>query len=135
MELALALEVDAENTDVGDLLLRNGQLVFTSELADEVAQRLLVRLNFWRGEWFLNLLAGTPYLEAVIGKGIPDRVIRGVFSAVVLGCAGVAALDSLTIGYETPRRLVLRFVARLEDGTTFRSTEYGPFVVNYARIT
>jgi hypothetical protein len=134
VELALALEADAENPDVGDLLLLNGQVIFTSVLADEVAQRLLVRFNFWRGEWFLNLLAGTPYIEAILGKGIPDRVVRSVFTAVVVGCAGVAALDSMTIAREHPRRLVVEFTARLEDGSTFRSTEYGPFVVTYARI-
>lgn len=134
MELALVLEADDENLDVGDLRLVNGQLVFTDTLADEVAQRLLVMLNFFRGEWFLNLDAGTPYLEAVIGKGIPARVIRGVFTRVVTLCKGVAAVDKLEFTTTPERRLELEFVARLEDGSVFRSTQYGPFVVNYASL-
>jgi hypothetical protein len=135
VELALSLGVDDENPDVGDLRLVYGQLVFTDTLADEVAQRILVMLNFFRGEWFLNLDAGTPYLEAVIGKGIPASVIRNVFTRVILACPGVAAVDKLEFTTTATRTLELEFVARLEDGATFRSTNYGPFVVKNASLT
>ena len=132
MELALCLTTDADNPVQGDLLLTNGDLVFTSDLGQEVAQRLRVRFNFWRKEWFLNLNAGTPYLEAVFEKGVPDNTIRAVFTQIILGTKGVSAVDSLDFVFDSERLMILTFVCRLEDGTRFSSNTYGPFVVSIA---
>lgn len=43
--------------------------VLTSDLAKEVAQRLTVAFNFFRGEWFLDTREGLPYYEEIIKKG------------------------------------------------------------------
>lgn len=136
MELALVLpgQESPENPIVGDLRLSGRKLVFTRVLAEEVAQRFLVRLNFWRTEWFLSLNAGTPYLEAVFEKGVSESTIRSVFSQLLLGTAGVAAVDSMDLTIDRATRVLdLRFVARLQDGTTFRSQRYGPFVIDLGR--
>ena len=132
MELALCLTTDADNPVQGDLPLVNGDLVFTSDLSAEVAQRLRVRFNFWRKEWFLNLNAGTPYLEAVFEKGVPDNTIRAVFTSIILGTKGISAVDSLGFVIDSDRLMTLEFVCRLQDGTRFRSNTYGPFVVSIA---
>lgn len=130
MELAISLDVDAENPNPGDLRLKHGNLVWTTDLGEEVAQRLIVRFNFWKTEWFANLDAGTPWLQAIFDKAVPDRVVRAVLSAVIATTEGVAAIDSLTFT-TTDRVLDVQFTARLQDGTAFRSTEYGPFVVRF----
>lgn len=132
MELALTLVTDGDNPVQGDLRLVNGNLYFTTDLGEEVAQRLRVRFNFWRTEWFLNLNAGTPYLEAVFEKGVPDNTIRAVFTQIILGTQGVSALDSLEFSVDSDREMSLTFVCRLQDGSTFRSVAYGPFVVSIA---
>ena len=130
--MALCLVSDVDNPIVGDLRLVDGTLKFTSDLGEEVAQRLLVRLNFWRTEWFLNLAAGTPYLDAVFEKGVPDNTIRAVFTAIVAGTKGVVAVDSLDFSVDSDRQMTLNFACRLEDNTVFRSNRYGPFVVSIA---
>jgi hypothetical protein len=130
MELALALSEDADNPIVGDLRLRNGQLVWTSVLAEEVAQRLLVRFNFWRTEWFANLNAGMPWLSEIFEVGVDESVMRGFFTSLITGTQGVAALDYLNLTTDTESRaLSLDFRARLQDGSTFISRRFGPFVV------
>lgn len=129
MELALTLREDDENPIVGDLRLERGTLVFTRNLAEEVAQRILVRLNFWRTEWFLNLNAGTPYLTAVFEKGVPESTVRAVFTAIIQTTQGVASVDELSYTVDETRTMELRFTARLADGTAFKSTSYGPFVI------
>lgn len=134
IELAITLQATPENPIVGDLRLDARSLVFTSVLADEVAQRFRVRLNFWRGEWFLNLEAGTPYLEAIFEKGVPDSQARSVFAQLLLGTEGVASVDSMELERDAEHRILdLRFVARLKDGTTFRSKSYGPFVIDLGK--
>ncbi len=129
MELKTTGTTSIENPILDDLYLDGGRLVFTSDLGAEVAQRLRVRFNFWRTEWFLNLDAGTPYLEVIFEKGVSDNAIRSVFSQIILGTKGVAALDALDFTTEN-RQLSLTFVCRLVNSTTFRSTSYGPFVIS-----
>lgn len=123
------LREDADNPIVGDLRLVNGTFKFTKDLGEEVAQRIMVRLNFWRSEWFLNLNAGTPYLTAVFEKGVPSSTIRAVFTAIIATTKGVASVDELSYTVDETRTMDLRFRARLADGSTFVSTSYGPFVV------
>lgn len=130
MELGVTTIASLVNPDTGDLALDDAGLeVVHTSLADEVAQRLTVRLKFFRGEWFLNLLEGTPYYERVLTKGVSDRVIQAVFGGVIRGTQGVSSLTSLTYSLGSDRVLTLSFVAKLEDGTTFSTSDYPPFVV------
>jgi hypothetical protein len=130
MELAVALTATDVNPDVGDLALDDaGSEVIHTQLSYEVAQRLTVRLKFFRGEWFANLLAGTPYFESILGKA-SDETVRAVFEEVILGTEGVAALISFSSTRDrSARTLSVAFTARLVDGTVFDSTSYAPFVV------
>jgi len=131
MELGVATTADFLNPDVGDLALNvNALEVVRTVLADEVSQRLHVRLNFFKGEWFANLDAGTPYYQNILVKGPTDLVIRTVFTNVVQGTEGVRVVESLTYQLnKSTRELTLQFKARLEDGTIFESTDFAPFVV------
>lgn len=131
MELGITLTTSLTNPDVGDLELTDAGLeVSRTALAAEVAQRLTVRLNFFKGEWFLSLEEGTPWYQLLFTKAPPDRIIRAVFGSVIRGTEGVADLVSLSYSISRTRQLSLSFTARLEDGTLFRSTDYTPFVVS-----
>jgi hypothetical protein len=134
MELACVTTTDLNNPDVGDLRLSDlGDIVLLTALAAEVSQRLTVRLNFFRGEWFLDQREGTPYYETILVKSPSDRIIRAVFGQVIRGTEGVAALEkfSYVINSRT-RSLSINFQAKLVDGSTLRSTDFQPFVVVYA---
>ena len=129
-ELAVTTTVSLVNPDLGDLALDDAGLeVVHTSLADEVHQRLNVRLRFFKGEWFLNLLEGTPYYQQILVKAPSDRVIRAVFGTVVTGTEGVASLTSLTYSVNSARQLTLAFEAKLLDGSTYSTQTYGAFVV------
>jgi hypothetical protein len=130
VERALVLSADGDNPDVGDLYLAFGRTtVLTSDLAYEVAQRIRVRFNLFKGELFTDLNVGVPYLGVLFEKAVPDRTIRSVLGQIIAGTEGVAALDSLEYTIDSTRLLSVVFSARLQDGTTFRSSTYGPFVI------
>lgn len=134
MELAVTTTVSVTNPDVGDLFLsETGDAVLLTELAQEVAQRLTVRLNFFRGEWFLDTREGTPYYETILVKSPSDRIIRSVFGQVIRGTQGVASLEKFSYRIDSrARTLSLTFQARLNDGSTLRSTDFQPFTVVYS---
>lgn len=128
-ELALTLVEDDTNPIVGDLRIVNGALHFTRDLGEEVAQRIMVRFNFWLGEYFLNLNAGTPYLTAIFEKGVPDNTIRSVLTQIIATTKGVASVDELSYTVDERRTMDVRFKARLANGATLTSGRYGPFVI------
>lgn len=131
MEFSVVLQPTQLNPDIGDLALSDaGSEVLTTLLSEEVAQRLTVKLNFFKGEWFVNLFAGTPYFQQILGKAA-DSTIRSVMSSIISETEGVASLSSLEVTRDRAARTVaIKFVAVLEDGTTFVSSEYAPFVVS-----
>ncbi len=63
----------------GDMTFGGGQNDFHRNVPDGVAQAVMTRLRLWRGEWFADNTAGTPWLTHVLGERtseIRDAVIR-----------------------------------------------------------
>ncbi|MCK4718809.1 MAG: hypothetical protein KAT70_09085 [Thermoplasmata archaeon] len=132
MELKLTPSIDADNPVEGDLQLEGGNLVWTTDLATEVAQRLRVRFRFFLGEWFLDTREGIPYADEILRKNPKGQTIRAIFTNAITTTQGVAFLERLDFTLDrSVRELVLSFVARLEDGSTFRSSQFGPFIVEF----
>lgn len=120
-----------------DLAIVDGNLVWEPflgkqnvGLAESVAQRLRVRFQWVKGEWFLDKRQGIPYLEEVFLKAPNLQLIRSLFSGVLRSTEGVADIDSLELTTNRhTRELLLSFTVRLNDGTVLRSTDYPPFLV------
>ena len=130
VELACVIAVDAENPTEGDLRLSGGNLVWLTDLSAEVAQRLTVRLNFFKGEWWYDQNQGTPYYQQILVKDPDISVLRAVFSRIVLDTPGVATITRLDVAEpDANREVAVTFEARLTDGTRFRSQDFPPFIV------
>lgn len=101
-----------------DLDITNEQM-YIVEGDDAIVQHLLVRLRFFKGEWFLNPLLGMPYYDTVLVKN-PDLVaIRGIFREAILTTPGILSIDSLNMSLDTPTRtLTVEFTALKDDGGT-----------------
>lgn len=130
MELAAAFTLDVENPIAGDMRLSGGNVVWLTDLASEVDQRLRSRLQFVRGEWFLDRRKGFPYFQVVFVKDPDLKVIRSLYSKTIRTTQGVAAINTLNLALSTAeRKLALDFSLRLSDGTTFLSRDYPPFIL------
>lgn len=111
----LALDAD------GDLDVATG---LTRGLA-AVVQGCRVRLSMFRGEWFLDLSAGVPYLprdgvseaEAILGQRFNDTKARAAFRQALLATPGVVAVLQLDLDFQTgERRLTATWRVRTEFG-------------------
>lgn len=59
---------------------------FLANSPEAVGQAVLTRLKLWRGEWFLDVTEGTPYLQDILGHNTNyDLEIQ----ARILGTPGV----------------------------------------------
>jgi hypothetical protein len=125
MELGVCLTTDVENPVVGDMLLSYGDVVTHTNLLAETRQRITVRLNFFLGEYFLNLNEGMPWLD-ILGQKDVEPEFRAALSECIQGTEGVATLLTLTITEGDKRAWAADFTAQLIDGTV---ASFGPFVV------
>lgn len=64
----------------GDMQFGHGAADFLVDSSAAVAQAIYTRLMLWQGEYWLDLLAGTPWYQQILGKprgpGAPDAAIR-----------------------------------------------------------
>jgi hypothetical protein len=95
---------------------------------DAVVQGIKVRLKTFRGEWFLNLDHGIPYLErdgvseaeALLGQKFSEPKARSAFRPAILACPGVQEIVSLSITFDSATRtMTVEFSVRTEFGDSF----------------
>lgn len=80
----------------GDLSISRGDLVLVTG-ATAIVQAVAIELQFYQGEWFLDLSAGVPYFQEVLVKNPAVEVLQTVFRDVILSVPGVSALTSLNL--------------------------------------
>lgn len=127
--LRLAMAVDANNPIVGDIYLdANGHTRMTATLREEVQQLLWQRFSFFKGEWFLDPLAGVPWFQSILGVKNSDDIVAGILSRVITSCPGVAKINAFALN-RTGRAAAPTFSCTLADGVVLTSADFPPFVL------
>lgn len=72
----------------GDYTL-GGRQAFLINSPETIAQAVLTRLRLWRGEWFVDVRDGTPYLQEILGKRQLGRNPDAAIRERILGTEGV----------------------------------------------
>lgn len=103
VDLALVTEVDAENPVLGDLRVSGGRVELV-EGAEATEQEVRCRLRWWRGEWFLDLEDGTPYIGQLLGKGVSDETIRTMLRREILKVPDVERVESVEVDTDRATR-------------------------------
>lgn len=108
-DIALDLSTGELDVSTGGLRLTRG--------AEAVAQAVFIRLRFFKGEWFLDEDAGTPFYEHILVKAPQADLIRAAFRDRILETPGVSDVPSLTLDYDGPTRsLEVSFTATTDFG-------------------
>ena len=111
----------------------NMVLVASNSIAETV-QELNCRFGFGKGEWFLDLQQGFPYLQSIFVKNPDIRAIAQLFRSMMLATPGVAAVLSLPIALNAATRL-LTWSTQIRHATgNYITGGYGkPFIVQNAQ--
>ena len=111
--------------DDNDIHFTNYGLTFTSNIQDEILQRVKIRLRFFQGEWFLNTAHGVPYYQSIIGqKPINLNIINDIFINEIKDVEGIISVQESTLDYDaTKRKLLFTFIASTEDGNIEETIE------------
>ena len=77
-----------------DLLVEAGQLA-TIGKSEEVAQRVLLRLQRTLGEWFLNTQVGLPWYTQILGSR-DEQTATLLIRKEILATAGVSGIEAFS---------------------------------------
>lgn len=96
----------------------NGDLVFALiEGIEATRQRITQRLHFWRGEHFLDRLAGVPWREVVGQRPANAEIAAQVLTAAISGVEGVTRVREVQVEIErTTRHATYRATVDTTDG-------------------
>lgn len=105
----------------GDFVFGQGSTEFLVNTPETVGQAVLTRLKLVRGEWFLDLGAGTPWRTEILGENTQDTYDIALREAI-LDTEGVVQIDSYASVLDGNTR-ELRVVAEI-------TTVYGRITLN-----
>lgn len=109
------IDYDLSNDDAR---VAAGDVVMIEE-PQATRQRLEQKFKLWRGEWFLNVNAGFPWLDDVLGQRPRPEVLRSLVHDLVTNDPGVRSMNNLTLAFEgVNRQLRITFDATLTSGVT-----------------
>lgn len=123
-ESLFSLEEGETSSDLGvDFLLEDGDIVFGEDIqmvsgVEAVAQMVRIRLQMFKGEWFLDANLGMPWFDEILGYTYNETLTRKRVRDLILGTEGVIELVSLELSFESStRELTITWTATAEDGT------------------
>ena len=99
---------DLKLDNAGDLEWdgRNLTVLSTSDNADLLRQRILIRLKTIRGEYFLDTNIGMPYLEDFFATRPTEGLIRSTIQQALLSTPGVVSVDEITVDFDNINRVI-----------------------------
>ncbi len=111
------------NETTGDIDLTNNLVRLTVSDAEEVRQKVEIRLRTFKGEWFMNINAGVPYFQSLLKKGVSKSLIDTQIKTVTLATVGVIAIASFDS--------VIDLRQRTYTTTMTVTTSEGPVVIEF----
>lgn len=100
----------------GDIKLINGDASVTEIGADDLAQRLQIRLKTFQGEWFMDTDLGIDWWGKVFGKNRSKTAVDAIIQAAILQEPDVLQIVDYTSSISTDRVFSCSFRIRTENG-------------------
>jgi len=109
------------NSETGDVLLSTTATittpVFTTTTSENLAQRLKIRLQTFKGEWFLDGTIGIDYFNQIAGKNRSKAAVDAIIQAEILQEQEVLQITAYSsVIDKTTRKITIQFTVRTVDG-------------------
>ena len=113
-----------------DLKFVDNDLVVTEVESESLAQRLIIKLKTFQGEWYLDERVGIPYFQSILGKNRSKETIDAIFKRAITEEPEVQALNSYRSILDTKNRIfTVSFSVQSsnEDEPTFVEFDIGGY--------
>lgn len=109
------------NSETGDVLLSTTNTIttptFTTTTSENLAQRLVIRLQTFRNEWFLDGTIGIDYFNQIAGKNRSKAAVDAIIQAEILKEQEVLQITAYSsVVDKTTRKITIQFTVRTIDG-------------------
>ena len=109
------------NDETGDVLLSTTATIttptFTTSTSENLAQRLKIRLQTFKGEWFLDGTIGIDYFNQIAGKNRSKAAVDAIIQAEILKENEVLQITAYSsVVNKTTRKITIQFTVRTVDG-------------------
>lgn len=101
---------------------------------EALAQRLAIRLKFFRGDWFLDVAQGVPYHDFVLRKRTTPAVRREVFRRAIVTTRGVKELVSLDVELDPATRTLRVTGEVITDDLSTLTFEVNPPLLGFPTL-
>lgn len=114
--------LDARLDDDGDVYIGADGGEWISGI-DGVAQLVRIAIQLFKEEWFLNLDAGMPWMQEILGQKYDEALLRQRLLEQILKTPGVVEVLLLEVSFDaSTRTLSVRHELRTEFGDTEADT-------------
>ena len=104
--------------------IKEGDLALTSTTAEAVAQRIRIRLQTFRGEWFLNTRYGVPYFQRIFRKGASLDIVESILRRQISNIEGVESIAQLRVEVDpSVRRATVEFRVSIGEDAPLTGNE------------
>ncbi|MBN9074286.1 MAG: hypothetical protein J0H34_22340 [Rhizobiales bacterium] len=97
----IGLAIDPATNDL--YLAPDGNLAVVHD-AEAIGQHVRQRLMTFEGEWFLDILAGVPWLDQLLGRAYDSALAEAVVKAEILDTDGVEEITSFSVRFLRDQR-------------------------------
>lgn len=109
------------NDETGDVLLSTTNTIttptFTTTTSENLAQRLKIRLQTFKGEWFLDGTIGIDYFNQIAGKNRSKAAVDAIIQGEILKEQEVLQITAYSsVIDKTTRKITIQFTVRTVDG-------------------
>lgn len=109
----IGLAIDEATNDL--FVAADGSLAVVRD-AEAVGQHARQRLLTYQGEWFLDTVAGVPWIQEIFAKRYDPALAEAVVKSVLLETDGIVSIDTFSIRFDkTSRGILIRDVAVTTD--------------------
>ena len=108
--------MDIKLDENGDVSLVAGESQVTSIGAEDLSQRLQIRLNTFQGEWFMDNTLGVDWWNRVMGKNRSKMAVDALIQEAILKEPDALQILEYSSSISTDRRFSCSFRVRTENG-------------------
>jgi len=108
--------MDIKLDDSGDISFTGGESSVTSIGAEDLAQRIRIRLNTFQGEWFMDNTLGVDWWNRVFGKNRSKAAVDALLQEQILKEPDALQILSYSSSISTDRKFSCSFKVRTENG-------------------
>lgn len=108
--------VDIKLNGNHDITFEDDELVLV-EGKEAIAQDVLVRLQFFQGEWKLDIRIGVPYFQKILGAKPRLTLVRSIIRDAILSTPDIESVNDLIVNFTLSTRVLsVSFTAETADG-------------------